>query len=228
MPSPNTQYSSTATPPVDTLPDLPPQDTHLRILLISILLTSLSHSPVILPLSPLRSLPGICALKEDFDNPKDTPRWRLKRDKFKEHLLERFRRRELEHSAVSLVCLLHLLPIASYTNQKKTISFTPEVRRCLLPVPSVSSRFSLTLEKKWKWKSLSHVWLCDPLHYTVHGILQTRILAWVAFPFSRGSSQPRNWTQVFHIAGRFFTSWNLKRIWHFLSFEVRERVHQDK
>ena len=134
--------------PGDTLPDLPPQDTHLRILLISILLTSLSHSPVILPLSPLRSLPGICALKEDFDNPKDTPRWRLKRDKFKEHLLERFRRRELEHSAVSLVCLLHLLPIASYTNQKKTISFTPEVRRCLLPVPSVSSRFSLTLEKK--------------------------------------------------------------------------------
>ena len=30
---------------------------------------------------------------------------------------------------------------------------------------------------------------------------------WVVFPFSRGSSQPRNWTQVSHIAGRFFTSW---------------------
>ena len=34
--------------------------------------------------------------------------------------------------------------------------------------------------------------LCDPVDYTVHGILQTRILEWVAFPFSRGSSQPRD------------------------------------
>ena len=33
--------------------------------------------------------------------------------------------------------------------------------------------------------------LCDPVDYTVHGILQARILEWVAFPFSRGSSQPR-------------------------------------
>ena len=39
------------------------------------------------------------------------------------------------------------------------------------------------------------------------GILQARILEWVAFPFSRRSSQPRDRTQVFHIAGRFFTSW---------------------
>ena len=39
--------------------------------------------------------------------------------------------------------------------------------------------------------------------YRVHGILQARILEWVAFPFSRGSSQPRDWTQVSHIANRF-------------------------
>ena len=37
--------------------------------------------------------------------------------------------------------------------------------------------------------------------YTVHGILQARILEWVAVPFSRGSSQPRDRIQVFHIAG---------------------------
>ena len=49
--------------------------------------------------------------------------------------------------------------------------------------------------------------LCDPMVYTVHGILQSRILERVAFPFSRGSSQPRDQTQVSHIAGRFFTSW---------------------
>ena len=48
--------------------------------------------------------------------------------------------------------------------------------------------------------------LCDPTDYTVHGILQARILEWVAFPFSRGPSQPRDQTQVSHIAGGFFTS----------------------
>ena len=49
--------------------------------------------------------------------------------------------------------------------------------------------------------------LCYPTDYTVHGILQTRILEWVAFPFSRGSFQLRDWTQVSLIAGEFFTSW---------------------
>ena len=38
--------------------------------------------------------------------------------------------------------------------------------------------------------------LCDPMDYTVHGILQARILEWVAVPFSRGSSLPRDRTQV--------------------------------
>ena len=48
--------------------------------------------------------------------------------------------------------------------------------------------------------------LCDPMDYTVHGILQARILEWVTYPFSRRSSQPRNQTRVSCIAGRFFTN----------------------
>ena len=48
--------------------------------------------------------------------------------------------------------------------------------------------------------------LCHPMDYTVYGILQARILEWVAFPFSRGSSQPRDQAQVSRIAGGFFTS----------------------
>ena len=52
--------------------------------------------------------------------------------------------------------------------------------------------------------------LCDPMDYTVHGILQARLLEWVAFPFSRGSSQPRDQTQVSHTAGGFFTSWAIR------------------
>ena len=44
------------------------------------------------------------------------------------------------------------------------------------------------------------------MDYTVHGILQGRILEWVAAPFSRGSSQPRDQNQVSPTAGKFFTS----------------------
>ena len=54
--------------------------------------------------------------------------------------------------------------------------------------------------------------LCDPTDYSlpgfsVHGILQARIPEWIVIPFSRGSSQPRDRTQVSCIAGRFFTVW---------------------
>ena len=48
---------------------------------------------------------------------------------------------------------------------------------------------------------------CSPPGSFVHGILQARILEWVAMSFSRGSSQPRDWTQVSQTAGRFFTVW---------------------
>ena len=57
-----------------------------------------------------------------------------------------------------------------------------------------------------KLKSLSHATLCNPMDYTVHGILQATILEWVADSFSRGSSQHRDQTQISHIACRFFTS----------------------
>ena len=63
---------------------------------------------------------------------------------------------------------------------------------------------------------------CDPMDCSlpgssVHGILQARILEWVAIPFSRGSSWPRDWAKVCHLAGRFFTIW-----------ATRETIHQFK
>ena len=65
-----------------------------------------------------------------------------------------------------------------------------------------------------KWKKVkvgqSCLTLCDPMDYIVHVILQARILDWVAFLFSRGSSQPRNWTGVSCIAGKFFTNWAMR------------------
>ena len=49
------------------------------------------------------------------------------------------------------------------------------------------------------WDSMD----CNLPGSSVHGILQARLLEWVTFPFSRGSSQPRDWTQVSRIVGRF-------------------------
>jgi len=63
------------------------------------------------------------------------------------------------------------------------------------------------LNKFWKWKVKVKVaqcpTLCNPMDYTVCGLLQGRILEWVAFPFSRGSFQPRDRIQVTCIVGRF-------------------------
>ena len=75
-------------------------------------------------------------------------------------------------------------------------------------------------ESSWKWKSC--LILCDPMDCSspgsfVHGILQARILEWVATPFSRGSSRPRDPTLVSCTAGRFFTIWttSLPRFPHY-------------
>ena len=60
---------------------------------------------------------------------------------------------------------------------------------------------------------------CSPPGSSVQGILQARILEWVAMPSSRGSSQPRDWTQVSCIASRFFDIWATK--------EVLRRIRDD-
>ena len=65
------------------------------------------------------------------------------------------------------------------------------------------------------------------MDYAVHGILQARIVEWVAFPIFRKSSQPRDQTQVSCIAGGFFTSWasetllEVKRSQNFVLFSVK-------
>ena len=80
----------------------------------------------------------------------------------------------------------------------------------------ILSRSSPVCFFRLQWKSLSHVQLLatpwtiqssDLMNYTVHGIPQVRILKWGTFPSSKESYQHRDWTQIFHIAGGFFTSW---------------------
>ena len=65
--------------------------------------------------------------------------------------------------------------------------------------------------------------LCDRMDYSLpgssaHGVLQARILEWVAIPFSRGSSRPRDQTRVSCITGRFFTFWATREAWKDLDY----------
>ena len=69
--------------------------------------------------------------------------------------------------------------------------------------------------------TLCHSMDCTILYYPVHGILQAGILEWVAFPFSRGCSQPRDWTQVSRIAGESPVFWRIPRtVWSTRSQQV--------
>ena len=71
---------------------------------------------------------------------------------------------------------------------------------------------------KWSEVTQSCPTLCDPMDCSwpgssVHGIFQVWILEWVAVSFSRGSSRPRDRTQVSRIVGRCFTIWATREAW---------------
>ena len=83
---------------------------------------------------------------------------------------------------------------------------------CIEPViPTFIQRYNNRQDRNLYSVICCRVWLfatdCSLPGSSVHGILQTRILKWIAIPFSRGSSQPRDWTWASWIAGRFFTIW---------------------
>ena len=86
---------------------------------------------------------------------------------------------------------------------------------CALQLQSLSSR-ACPPQQEEVLVTQSCSTLCDPMACrlpcsSVHGLLQARILEWVAIPFCRRPSGPRDWTQVFCVAGRFFTIWATRR-----------------
>ena len=96
-------------------------------------------------------------------------------------------------------------------------------------------------KRKWcmfNWNKESEVaqscqTLCDPMDCSlpsssVHGILQARILEWVAISFSRRSSWPRDWTRVSCIEGRNFTVWAAREILFNLKYllNMQMRLHK--
>ena len=76
----------------------------------------------------------------------------------------------------------------------------------------------------------SYPTLCDPMDHSlpgssVHGILQARILEWVAMPSSRGSFQPRDQTQVSCIVDRFFTDWATREAHTYIHTYTHTHTH---
>ena len=108
-----------------------------------------------------------------------------------------------------------------YYNPKCIFSLHTESELCILKLlKRTRMTVSIVTWKKWKYQLLSHVWLfsdpiaCSPPGSSVCGISQARILKWVAIPFFRGSSRPRDQTWVSCIAGRFFTVWATREAPH--------------
>ena len=107
-------------------------------------------------------------------------------------------------------------PLFMGFSRQEYLSVLPSPGRGDLPNPGTESPspgsparaggfFTICIERKWKL--LSCVWLFATPWTVVHGIFQARILEWVPFPFSRGSSQLRDWTLVSCMPGAFFTRW---------------------
>ena len=73
--------------------------------------------------------------------------------------------------------------------------------------------------------------LCDPMDCSlpgssVHGIFQAIVLEWTAISFSRGSSQPRDWTRVSHIVDRRFTVWATREVHLYMSKVSNAKIKQ--
>ena len=84
-----------------------------------------------------------------------------------------------------------------HSNEKPTYC-NQSTDRYLTPHTQSNSSHSVVSDSLWPYGLYSS------------GILQARVLEWVVFPFSRGSSQPRDHTQVSRIAGRFFINWAIR------------------
>ena len=103
------------------------------------------------------------------------------------------------------------------------------------PVENKPRTIKKTVTGSWKWKLVTQSCptLCDPMDHSppgssVHGILQARVLEWVATSFSRGSSWPRDQTRVSWIAGGFFTIWATGSYILIITWNENGLMHQAK
>ena len=123
-------------------------------------------------------------------------------------------------------CPVYLVPLVEVLNRLSFLHHivsTPKLLKLINELNKIAG-YTINVQKsvsflvgRWWFSRKSCLTFCDPMDYTVHGILQARILEWVAFPFSRGSSQHRDQAHVSCIVGEFFTSWATRLPLYFCS-----------
>ena len=120
-----------------------------------------------------------------------------------------FRSDSLGHTHIFRINCLYFTYRLSVLNIKSSFLINLENQK----IRHNSASWFCRIPLKVKVNITQYPTLCNHMDYTVHGIFQARILKWVAFPFSRGSSQPRDQTQVSSITGGFFTNWSTREDW---------------
>ena len=108
----------------------------------------------------------------------------------------------VEHFSHASQVMLKILQagLQQYMNQK--FPYVPAGFSRGRDIVVLAAQWGLTFWDPMDW---------SPPGYPIHEILQARILVWVAIPFSRGPSRPRDWTLVSCIASRFFTIWATRK-----------------
>ena len=127
------------------------------------------------------------------------------------------------------------MSIIKFYSTSPSLIFVQQILRKIfaVPDPGLTTYDDNNLRKVKVKITQSCLTLCNPLDCTVHGILQARIQEWVAFPFSRGSSQHRDQTVVSCIAGRLFTNWaireaNLRKVLSILLLPYKSHQYNEK
>ena len=124
-------------------------------------------------------------------------------------------------SEVAQSCLTLRYPMDCSPQAPLSVGFSKQEYWSGVPLPSPTWSLRGTKKTSCKcvcvscWVAFDSLWchgLCLP-GSPVPGILQARILEWFSISFSKGSSRPRDWTQVSCIAGRFFTIWTTREAW---------------
>ena len=98
-------------------------------------------------------------------------------------------------------------------HHKTPFSKTEVFKRSPGPAAAVSPENFMCMLVAQSCPTLFNPMDCSLLGSSVHGILQARILQWVAILFSRGASQPKDWNCISCIAGGFFTIWATREAW---------------
>ena len=139
-----------------------------------------------------------------------------------------FRKPEILGDRRHLCCRFSIGPLFQATGESRQKSRVKADSKHLPLV--VSLRYIHGLKKKVEVLVTQSCWTlydpmdCSPLVFSVHGILQAKILEWVAISFSRGSFQLRDQTNVSCIAGRFFTIWATRKTPHTRCRSLLSRV----